>query len=1088
MSSKFFTNEADNTLISKIEGIFKHRNIHFFDALVGYFRASGYFRIREFVKKAEEIRILVGINIDNLINEANQQGLLFDSNAERVQDEFFLEIKKSIQAAEYDKEVENGMLQLISDIVTGKVKIKVHPKQNIHAKIYIFREKEKHDHGYGSVITGSSNLTDAGLSRNFEFNVELRENSDIEFATETFNKLWEESIPIAEEYIEKLQKETFLNDTYTPYEVYLKFLVEYFGRSIEFDPNSITDLPKGFKRLSYQIDAVNDGYAKMLKYSGFILADVVGLGKTIVATIIAKKYFYANGFPTYRSRTLIIVPPALKENWTETTEKFRLDNVKIVTNGSLHKVTDPAKYDLIIVDEAHKFRSDTASMYNELQKICKTPTRRILPNGTFVPKKIMLVSATPLNNRPEDIANLVYLFQDSKNSTLEIGSTLQKFFRDQIDAYRKLKKEPDIKTIQAGVKIIYEKIRTKVIEPLIVRRTRTDLLAHKLYSEDLIKQGIKFPIVKQPQKIFYQLEPHLDKLYDKTIFVLSDPTQGLTYNRYRAIGFLKPYKKSKYRQADMISVQLARIMKTLLVKRIDSSFFAFKQSLERFMMATKAMVTMFENGKIYLAPNLPVSDMINEGKEEELLNLIIEKSIDDPTIEICEPDDFEYNFLPGLKNDYELLKDLNSDWAKIIEDPKLDVFVNYLRDTLLSKKINLQSKLVVFSESKETTDYLFKELPKLVNFRILAVDSHSRKDKMPEIRKNFDANIPKSEQSDDYDIVISTEVLAEGINLHRSNVIVNYDTPWNSTKLMQRIGRVNRIGSTANEVHVFNFYPTAKVNSDIELEKKAIMKLQAFHAALGEDSQIYSPDEEFETFGLFDKNTEEEKDEKLSYLMMIRDIKEKNPTLFKLIKNMPLRARVGRNNTDLINGTICYIKDDKRDAFIFVKSDNEIEELTFLETVRKFEALQEEKACKLHDAHHDQVKIAIQVFANKVEVEKAKDKKVDVTQGPNEKSAIAYLDAMLNLPFTNDQETQLIIIAKGAIRKGRFQNLQRDINKLHKAVKKSPLKPVIILERVIVILKSYPLKQDEEDIYQEVQVIKPRVLNPEIIITESFSK
>ncbi len=1086
MSSKFFTNEADNTLISKIEGVFKHRNIHFFDALVGYFRASGYFRIRKFVEKADEIRILVGINIDNLIHEANQQGLLFESNAERAQDEFFLEVKKSIQEAEYDKDVENGMLQLISDIVSGKVKIKVHPKQNIHAKIYIFREKEKHDHGYGSVITGSSNLTDAGLSRNFEFNVELRENTDIDFATETFNKLWEESVPIAEEYIEKLQKETYLNDTYTPYEVYLKFLIEYFGRSIDFDPNSITDLPKGFKRLSYQIDAVNDGFAKMMKHNGFILADVVGLGKTIVATIIAKKYFYTNGFPTHRSRTLIIVPPAIKENWSETVDKFRLDNVKIVTNGSLHKITDPAKYDLIIVDEAHKFRTDTATMYNELQKICKTPTRRVLPNGTIVQKRIILVSATPLNNRPEDIANLVYLFQDSKNSSLEIGN-LQNFFRNQIDAYRKLKNESDLKAVQAGVKKIYEKIRTKVIEPLTVRRTRTDLLAHKQYSEDLERQGIKFPIVKEPKKIFYQLEPHLEALYDKTIFVLSDETQGLTYNRYRAIGFLKQPKKSKYKQADMISGQLARIMKTLLVKRIDSSFFAFKQSLERFMLATKAMVTMFENGKIYIAPNLPVTDMINEGKEEELLNLIIEKSVDDPTIEICEPDDFEYNFLPGLKNDYELLKDLNNDWQKITEDPKLEVFIEYLKNTLLSKKINPQSKLVVFSESKETTDYLFKKLTKQVNYRILAVDSDSRKDKMPIIRQNFDANLPKSEQKDDYDIIISTEVLAEGINLHRSNVIVNYDTPWNSTRLMQRIGRVNRIGSTADEVHVYNFYPTAKVNNDIELEKKAIMKLQAFHAALGEDSQIYSPDEEIESFGLFDKQMEEEKDEKLTYLMMIRDIKEKNPTLFKQIKNMPLRARVGRKNAILKNGTICFIKDEKRDAFIYVKPNNETEELTFLETVRQFEAFQNEKGIPLHTLHHEQVQKAIQVFVEKIEDEKAKDKKVDTTQGPNEKNAIAYLDAMLRLPFINDKETQLIIIAKEAIRKGRFQNLQRDINKLQKAMKKAPLKPVIILEKIIEILNSYPLKQEEEEIDREIQAIKPRVLNPEIIITESFA-
>jgi superfamily II DNA/RNA helicase len=976
---------------------------------------------------------------------------------------------------------------LISDIVTGKVKIRVHPKQNIHAKIYIFREKEKHDHGYGSVITGSSNLTDAGLSKNFEFNVELRDNSDIDYATQTFNELWEDSIPISEEHIEKLQTETYLNDTYTPYQVYLKFLIEYFGKSIEFDPNSITDLPKGFKRLSYQVDAVNDGFSKMIKHNGFILADVVGLGKTIVATIIAKKYFYYNGFPSHRSRTLIIVPPALKENWVETTDKFRLDNVKIITNGSLHKVRDPKRYDLIIVDEAHKFRTDTAAMYNELQKICKTPTQRTLPDGTNVPKKVMLVSATPLNNRPEDIANLVYLFQDSKNSSLEVAN-LQNFFRIQIDAYKKLKNEPNIKVVQTGVKRIYERIRTKVVEPLIVRRTRTDLMEHKQYSEDLTKQGIKFPAVKEPEKIFYQLDPFLDELYDKTIRVLSHPTEGLTYNRYRAIGFLKPHLKNKYKQADMISSQLAKIMKTLLVKRIDSSFYAFKMSLERFMMATKAMVTMFENGKIYIAPNLPVSEMINQGKEDELEVLLIEKSLEDPTIEICEPDDFEHAFLPGLKNDYELLKQLNKDWKKIDYDPKLDVFIKYLKDNLLSKKINPQSKLVVFSESKETTAYLFRELPKYVDYRILTIDSKSRKDKMPSVRNNFDANLPKSEQKDEYDIVISTEVLAEGVNLHRSNVIVNYDTPWNSTKLMQRIGRVNRIGSTAKQVYVFNFYPTAKVNSDIELEKKAIMKLQAFHAALGEDSQIYSPDEETETFGLFDKQMEEEKDEKLAYLMMIRDIREKNPVLFKEIKNMPLRARVGRKKEELDNGTICFIRDNKRDAFIFVKKDAEYEELTFLETVKRFEALQNEKGIELHKSHHQQVQIGLQVFSEKIEEEKARDKKVDVTQGPNEKRAISYLDAMINLPFTNEAERDLIILAKEAIRKGKFQNLQRDINKLQKAVKKSPLKPVIILERIIAILKSYPLKQEEEVIIENKAIVIPKSFNPEIIISESFSK
>src|SRR5690606_18460570 len=196
------------------------------------------------------------------------------------------------------------------------------------------------------------------------------------------------------------------------------------------------------------------------------------------------------------------------------------------------------------------------------------------------------------------------------------------------------------------------------------------------------------------EKIFYVLEPHLEELYDKTIRCLSHPTEGLTYNRYRAIAFLKPHKKNKYQKADMVSTQLAKIMKVLLVKRIDSSFHAFKQSLERFLKATKAMVTMFENGKIYIAPNLPVSDYINEGREEELLDLIINKSQDDPTIEICEPDDFESSFRKGLERDYAILKELHNDWSSIKDDPKLEVFIKYLNKVLFDRKINHEEKLV----------------------------------------------------------------------------------------------------------------------------------------------------------------------------------------------------------------------------------------------------------------------------------------------------------------------------------------------------------------------------------------------------------
>ncbi|MCA0230138.1 MAG: phospholipase D-like domain-containing protein [Bacteroidetes bacterium] len=1082
MATKFFTNETDNTLLQKIEGVFQYKNIHFFDALVGYFRATGYFHIRPFIEKAQEIRILVGINIDQLVAEAQKNGVLFQADAHLSQQQFFDSLRENIQQATYAKHIEDGMLQFIHDLATGKLQLRVHPKQNIHAKIYIFREQTKHAHGYGSVITGSSNLTDAGLQRNFEFNVELRDDTDIAFATETFDKLWIEGVPVSEAFVEKLKEQTYLNDAFTPYEVYLKFLVEYFGKSIEFDPNSAGDLPKGFKRLSYQTDAVNDGYTKMERHGGFFLSDVVGLGKTIVATLIAKKFYFKNGFPEHRSRTLIVVPPALKGNWEETLDKFGFESYEIITNGSLHKVRNPEKYDLVIVDEAHKFRSDTSDAYNDLQKICKTPARRTLSDGSHPNKKVMLVSATPLNNRPEDVASLVYLFQDSKDSTLEVGN-LQHFFRQKIDAYRKAKNDPDMAQTMVAVKLIYTDIRSKVIEPLTVRRTRTDLNAHELYSKDLEAQGILFPDVRGPEKIFYQLDPVLEQLYDQTIFLLTHPTLGLTYNRYRAIGFLTPPKKQKYKKADMIATQLAKIMKTMLVKRIDSSFHAFKSSLGRFLQANQAMITMFEQGRIFIAPNLPVSEYINDGKEDELLDLVLERQLNDPTIEICAPDDFVVGFESGLKQDQDILTQLVTLWEAIGDkDPKLDTFVEYLKNRLFTE-INHEKKLVVFSESKETTDYLAKKLPQFISQKILTVDSHTRKDRMPIIRENFDANYTGTKRND-YQVVISTEVLAEGVNLHRANVIVNYDTPWNSTRLMQRIGRVNRIGSVAKEVHIFNFFPTAQVDNDIELQKKALMKLQAFHAALGEDSQIYSPDETPETFGLFDKDPDEEKDEKLEYLMFLRELREKDPDFFRKIQQMPLRARVGRKDKTQRHETISFIRNPKRDAFFYVQANGEVLPLSFLEAVKKFQAKATEKAIALHALHHEQVQAAIVQFQADIKQEAGRQHKIDVTPGPNEKKAQEYLNGFLNVPHLGQDEKTLILLAKEALQKGWYQNLQRDINKLQKNQKTVKLKLSVLLDELLKILHGYNLQTRQTPTAKVTAT--PKDLVPKIIISESF--
>jgi len=300
MTTKFFTNQDGNTLYKKFDGIFKNTQVNNFDSLVGYLRASGYFAIRKYLENVPKVRILVGINVDNIIKKYHQVGLEFESNSEKALEELKQHLKKDIQHSDYDKNIEEGILHFVKDVISGKIEIAAHPSKTIHAKIYIFKPKNFNEHNSGSVISGSSNLSATGIGTlpesNYEFNVELKDFDDVNFASQEFNKLWQEAIDILpvdeiKKNIISLIDETYLNESITPYELYYKLLIEYFGESVNFDPSSVTDIPKKYKRLDYQADAVNEGFELLKKHNGFFLSDVVGTGKTLISTLVAKKVF-----------------------------------------------------------------------------------------------------------------------------------------------------------------------------------------------------------------------------------------------------------------------------------------------------------------------------------------------------------------------------------------------------------------------------------------------------------------------------------------------------------------------------------------------------------------------------------------------------------------------------------------------------------------------------------------------------------------------------------------------------------------------------------------------------------------------------
>lgn len=1083
MSTRFFTNQNKNTLFNKLEALFKHNeNINHFDVLVGYFRSSGYFKLRPFLENIDNIRILVGIDVDKLTQESHSLGLIYQEDRKKIEQSWQEKFTLDIKQANYDEQTEQGIKQFIEDMLSGKVSLKAHPSQKIHAKIYIFRPNNFNEHTASSVITGSSNLTDSGLGTkpnpNYEFNVLLNDFEEVKFATDEFEKLWAESIEILPEVTENILKHTHLIDDITPYELYLKCLIEYFGSEIEFDPNSIKDLPNGFKRLSYQMDAVNEGWEMLKKHNGFFLSDVVGLGKTMIATLIARQFLFLGG-RDYNPNILLILPPALKQNWEDTLTKFEIrGKVKIFTNGSLHKITSPKDYDMVIIDEAHKFRNDTAQAYDELQRICKTKTK---DNKA---KKVMLISATPLNNRPDDLYNQILLFQDGNNSTLDFP--LASFFTKAKKEYKEILNLSNKKKAREQTAKLYEKIRERVITPLMVRRTRTDLLNNERYKKDLDEHGVVFPKATPPKPIYYQLEKTLERLYDDTIKKIDNKKQdktGLLHTRYRALHYLKPELKQKYTRADFIAERLVAIMKTLLLKRMDSSFYAFKETLNRFIQSSEIMLKMIDNNKIIIAPNINVNQYILEDREDELMELLANESLTDPSIIVAATDDMEVGFAEGVKHDYNMLQQLKLAWDNIDIDPKIDEFLQKLPN-FLDKEKNPEQKIVIFTESTDTMTYLAKKI-KTTNYgdQILVISANNRNTHKQAISENFDANIDSINKKNDYQIILTTDVLAEGVNLHRANTVINYDTPWNATKLMQRIGRVNRIGQMASHIFVYNFYPTAQINNDIGLEKKALIKLQAFHSALGEDSQIYSTEEKVDTYGIFDENIQEQKNEIIPFLEEIRGFKEQNPEDYKRIKNMPSKVRCGVKNKQLQNQTLVFARTEDRGSSRFYKvgGKDQIENYGFIKTAKLLKCLPSDKAEKLHKQHYPQVLSALEQFETETTqniIDETQNKALSIT----DKKAINFLKALGKLSNTNVEEQEKLTQAIQQIENKRFPPLVKKINKLNKNSK--GIKPLVVLESVLNIIKDYDVNSHiEAELIQENTNGQAK---PAIVISQSY--
>ena len=908
----FITNEAGNQLRDRFRALLTNDTRHF-DCLVGYFYISGFHKIYHALENVDKVRILVGLQTDRtayeLWKETRRDGELPLSHAstkQRVSQNLLSELENAADT----EAVETGVRKFVEWLRSGKLEIKAHPSENLHAKVYIMTFNES-DRDKGRVITGSSNLTQSGLLDNLEFNVELKTRADYEFALAKFNELWQLAVDLRKPY-----EDTVVNRSpfahFTPYELYLKFLYEYFRD--ELNPRAELDnvrLPDAFMRLQYQEEAVLSARKILDEYGGVFLADVVGLGKTYMAALLAQQL---------DGRSLVIAPPHLLDpdnpgSWRNVFGDFRVPHTDFESIGKLEDLLDRdvTRYQNVFIDESHRFRTESTQSYEMLAQICRG-------------KRVILVSATPLNNTPRDMLSQIKLFQNGKNSTIPNVRNLEAFFARLESNLKGLDRQRDREQYFSVVQANAKATREQILKFLMIRRTRTEI--SRYYGEDLAAQNLKFPEVADPQPLFYKFNKTENEIFNETIRLIGQ----VSYARYQPLVYYEGKQTEQQLQGQR---NLAKFMKILLVKRLESSFHAFRLTVGRFIHSYERVITEFQKGHVYISKKhiQKVFDLLEADNDEG-----IDRLLEAEKAERLDANDFNPEFIKLLRSDLKTLRTIERMWEKVRRDPKWLAF----RDVLKGPKLR-SAKLIIFTESKETAEYLTGKISKDVEKDVLLFSGNSDQSVRKQVLANFDAKA--FHPSNEFRILIATEVLSEGVNLHRSNIVFNYDIPWNPTRLIQRVGRVNRVDTKFDTIHTYNFFPTEESNDLIKLKEAAEAKIHAFIEMLGADARLLTEGEEIKSHDLFAKlisrktitGEDEEEESELEYLTEIRAVRDENPDLFSRIKRLPKKARSTRivNDAALAAGLLTYFRQGKLDKFFQAQpSEGDAQEMDFFETAK----------------------------------------------------------------------------------------------------------------------------------------------------------
>ncbi|MGP6219869.1 helicase-related protein [Caldiplasma sukawensis] len=869
LQKEIIDNSDGNKLVSFLNRTLKENPETNFDIATAFFNIQAFAMIKDNLNGVSRFRLLLG-KTPEIQDEKTLGDVLLE------------EIKNEVEGLDLTKESESTVKLFINFLKKDNVEVRLFEKF-LHGKAYIFDDR---------IVIGSSNFTAAGLTRYGELNTWKQESQAEYTRREWFEKFWSESIDFKSNLIKILEESRFGNKEYAPYDIYIKSLYELQKEDILEEQKEEKNKPRGLPETKvnlaqFQEDAIARIWTRMKKYGGCIVADSVGLGKTWIAKKILEQIGYYE-----RKNILVVCPAQLREMWRSELKKIDVkENVisqeDLASNSYLEKANRALggrldTVELIVVDESHNFRNPLSNRWENFFSLVND---NILKSGRR--PYMLFLTATPINNTPWDLYWQIMLLV-----LMDRTAFIKENIPDLFQFFKEAKDKPSI------LNDLLNEISIRRTRNYIIENYPEAFLIRDLPNGETEEQKITFP-ERKLENVNYKLDSAYKGMYREISDVI---TEKLTMAYYKILDYRKePLKTEEERLALGRMVAIGGIFRTILLKRLESSVDSFRKSILNHIHFLDKLKEYLKRGKIltkksYLKYLLRVYDELEDGDIGDVLS--------DFKIDEYRADDL----FKDIDTDIKLLNEILEKVSRI--GPEDDSKLNVLKEKLLD--LSKSGQIVLFTYYADTLNYIYKEITndkRFSNLRIEAISSSGVTNKTPQERET----IIKRFFEKKIDIILSTDVLSEGQNLQTAKYLINYDLHWNPTRMIQRAGRIDRIGSPYKEIYVYNFFPEEELEELLKLVEILQSKIISFDEAVGLDESVLGEEIHPKVFGIIRRI--KDKDEKV-FEELERDIFGGGELFYQPLKDF-LKNRGFEELEKIPNGVFSGLKKNKLSGIFF---------------------------------------------------------------------------------------------------------------------------------------------------------------------------